>query len=468
MLPLQIMEEIESQAEEMKDLLKKLALIPAPSYREKKRAAFCRKWLATAGAEGVYTDDAGNVVYPYGCTVQRERISGVHEKVKATGLTRSRGDRALSKADNAGAKAADSDAQADSVNTVSAHDKIITTVIPDDEGADPQDFPLIVFAAHMDTVFPDMKPMPYKEYRERIYCPGIYDDTVNLVNILLAARFVTQHHLQPKGCGILFVCNTCEEGMGNLKGTRQLFADYGDRIKEFYTFDLVYNEIVDHAVGSCRFEVTARTKGGHSYLNFGNDNAIQRMAAFIQDLYTIELPENACHQDGTDYCLPGAYYSPGATPLSGKSSFNVGLIEGGTSVNTIAQKCTALCEYRSDSAAAMEELDREFRELFEKHKLKYDVIGIRPGEKLGEAAEQRRSEMLDMTAGIVKETTGMEPTRLSSSTDCNIPLSLGIPAICIGTCLGHGAHTREEYLIKSSLLPGRMIATEVVLSYFNL
>lgn len=457
MLPIEYAEEIEAQAKEAQALLKKLAQIPAPSYHEKKRGTFCQQWLTKAGAQGVYKDDAGNVVYPYGFSVKRERISGVHEKVKATGLSRSRGDRALTHADITGTKT-DSSTSADSSYTVHAHDKIKTTVLPDD------DLPLIVFAAHMDTVFPDTKPMPYKEYRERIYCPGIYDDTVNLVNLLLTARFVTQHRLQPENCGILFVCNTCEEGMGNLKGTRQLFADYGSRIKEFYTFDLVYNEIVDHAVGSCRFEVTARTQGGHSYLNFGRDNAIQRMAAFIQDLYSIELPEDSYHGDGTDFCLPGAYYSPGATPLSGKSSFNVGTITGGTSVNTIAQKCSVLCEYRSDSKAAMDQLHEEFRALFEKHKLKYDIIGTRPGEDLGKRAEQRRARMLDRTAAIVKETTGIEPTRLSSSTDCNIPLSLGIPAICIGTCLGHGAHTREEYLDKASLVPGRKIATELVLS----
>ncbi len=391
--------EITEQAEEAKELLKKLSQIPAPTYHEKKRAAFCRKWLTEAGAKGVYVDDAGNVVYPYGFSVKRERGKG-------------------------------------------AHDKVHTTIIPDSAcHTDPDDFPIIVFAAHLDTVFPDTEPMPYKEYRERIYCPGIYDDTVNLVNLLLTARFVTSHHILPKDCGILFVGDTGEEGMGNLRGVRQLFSDYSGHIKEFYTFDLVYNEIVDRAVGSCRFNVTSRTHGGHSYLNFGNENAIQKLAALVQDIYAIDLPKG------------------------GKSTVNVGTISGGTSVNTIAQRATMLCEYRSDSAAAMEKLDTEFRRLLAKHKMKYDIIGVRPGENLSEKAEARRSEMLDKVSAIVRETTDITPKRISSSTDCNIPLSLGVPAICIGTCLGRGAHTREEYLVKSSLVPGRVIATEIVLSY---
>ena len=303
------------------------------------------------------------------------------------------------------------------------------------------DKPIVVFAAHTDVVFPDTERFHIKEDDQRIYCPGIYDDTVNLANILLAARLVTRHQFEPEGCGILFVCDTCEEGMGNLAGTRKLFEEYKGRIKEFISFDLVFDEVVNRAVGSGRFRVTAKTEGGHSYLAFGNENAIQKMAAFIQELYRIELPH------------------------AGKCTFNAGTITGGTSVNTIAQECTLLCEYRSDTGRGMRLMDRLFKRLFEKYDLEYEVIGIRPGENLSSAARARREEMLVNTERIIRDNTGVTPTRVSSSTDCNIPLSLGIPAICLGTCEGGGAHTREEYLEKSSLIPGRMTATELVLGY---
>ena len=303
------------------------------------------------------------------------------------------------------------------------------------------DRPIVAFAAHTDVVFPDMDRFRIKEDAERIYCPGIYDDSVNLANILLAARLVTQHQFKPKDCGILFICDSCEEGMGNLAGMRKVFETYGKRIEEFYSFDLVYNEIVNRAVGSGRFKVTARTEGGHSYLAFGNENAIQRMSAFIQELYATKLPD------------------------AGKCTFNAGTITGGTSVNTIAQECTLLCEYRADTARGMRLMDRLFRRLFEKYHLEFEIIGMRPGESLNSAAKDTREAMLENAESIIESITGSKPERVSSSTDCNIPLSLGIPAICVGTCEGGGAHTREEYLEKSSLIPGRMIATELVLGY---
>ncbi len=303
------------------------------------------------------------------------------------------------------------------------------------------DNPIVVFAAHTDVVFPDTDRLVLTEDEECIYCPGIYDDTVNLVNVLLAARFVTQRKAVPDGVGLLFVCDTCEEGMGNLAGVRKLFEEYKGRIKEFYTFDLIYGEVVNHAVGSCRFRVTTQAEGGHSYLRFGRENAIQKMAAFIEDMYTITVPD------------------------IGKCTYNVGTITGGTSINTIAPECTVTCEYRSDSHAGMNAMDQLFKDLFKKHGVDYSVIGLRPSENLSDEAAARREAMLKNTERIIRGVTGSNPRRVSSSTDCNIPLSLGIPAICLGTCEGTGAHTRGEYLKKSSLLPGRMIVTELVLNY---
>ena len=93
------------------------------------------------------------------------------------------------------------------------------------------DRPIVAFAAHTDVVFPDMDRFRIKEDAERIYCPGIYDDSVNLANILLAARLVTQHQFKPKDCGILFICDSCEEGMGNLarpgSGSVFIICGYG-------------------------------------------------------------------------------------------------------------------------------------------------------------------------------------------------------------------------------------------------
>ena len=123
-----------------------------------------------------------------------------------------------------------------------------------------EDKPLVVFMAHTDVVFPDTTPLPLKEEDGKICCPGVGDDTANLVALLLTARYVTQKHLSVKDCGILFVCNSCEEGMGNLKGSRKICETYGSRIREFYSFDGTMGWLVNRAVGSARYSVTEVTR----------------------------------------------------------------------------------------------------------------------------------------------------------------------------------------------------------------
>ena len=139
--------------------------------------------------------------------------------------------------------------------------------------------------------------------------------------MMMVIKFIVKKGLKPEG-GILFVANSCEEGLGNLKGTRKLFEDYAGRVKKFVSFDSNIHKINDRCVGSHRYEVEVLTKGGHSYTAFGNKNAIAALADMIHDLYAIELPvrENS------------------------RVTLNVGIVEGGTSVNTIAQSAKMLCE----------------------------------------------------------------------------------------------------------------------------
>lgn len=305
----------------------------------------------------------------------------------------------------------------------------------------------VVFMAHTDVVFPDTEPLPLKEENGRICCPGIGDDTANLAALMMAAKYVTEKALVPKGCGILFVCNSGEEGMGNLKGSRKICEDYAGRIREFYSFDGTMRGVVNCAVGSARFRVAVKTPGGHSYARFGNANAIANLAAIISKIYGLEVP-----------------------PV-GKTTYNVGVIEGGTSVNTIAQEASMLCEYRSDREDALRYMEKKFAEIFEAQRspdvsVLVETVGLRPCEHLNDAQAARRAEMVADACRLLKEITGTEPVPGSSSTDCNIPLSLGIPSTCYGTYLGEGAHTREEYVEKASLKAGYQVAFASVLKYF--
>lgn len=369
---MKIKEYVKAHADELFALLKALAFIPAPTGMEDARAEFCKRWLESAGAEGVYIDEKKNVVFPYLCEGKRE---------------------------------------------------------------------LTALFAHTDTVFPDTEPMPYSDDGEIIRCPGICDDTANLAALMMTAKFMVENSASAPS-GILFVCNSSEEGLGNLAGARQVFSDYKGRIARFVTFDAMMNEVADRCVGSHRYEVTVKADGGHSYLAFGNKSAVAELSRIITEIYAISVPE----KNGT------------------KTTYNVGLISGGTSVNTIPESASMLCEYRSDDLECLNTMKASFENIFDgARKRGVDVsvklIGERPCMGDVDRAEQER--LASLCERTVEEVSGIKTRRISSSTDCNIPLSLGVPAVCISACMGGGMHKRSEWLEKSSLPIGLEIAINV-------
>lgn len=296
---------------------------------------------------------------------------------------------------------------------------------------------LTVFCAHTDTVFPDMEPMPYVDDGEKVHCPGVGDDTASVVVLMLMAKYYLEKKIQPDG-GILFVCNSCEEGLGNLKGARQLLKDYEGRIKQFVSFECGLNVIRNQSVGSHRYEVEVFTEGGHSFGKFGNTNAIAELSRIVAEIYKIEVPR----KEGT------------------KTTYNVGTIEGGTSVNTIAQNAKMLCEYRSDDRECLAVMQEKFQKIFaaaetEKVRVQVKKVGDRPCSNIDKA---KIDALIARVAPMIEEVSGEKIVLTSSSTDCNIPLSLGVPALCVGVNTLSGAHTREEWVEKESLIPGLEIA----------
>ena len=364
---------IESHQQEAYDLLLELAQIPAPSNQEQLRAEFCKNWLEAQGAEGIYVDDALNVIYPVGVTAEN---------------------------------------------------------------------PLVCFVAHSDVVFPDTQPLPLRVEDGKIFCPGIGDDTANVVALMMAAKYIAEHKLQPKDKGLLLVINSGEEGLGNLKGTRKLMADFGHRIQEFITFDAHDCQGVGIAVGSRRYRIEIDTEGGHSYTAFGNRNAIAYMASLIDTLYTIKLPPK------------------------GKTTYNVGTISGGTSVNTIAQHAEMLYEFRSDEAESLEIMDRHLQAAVEFYRTKGIQVTVTPvGDRPcgGDVDTERVQAMMDRANEASVRYYGKPHSFGRGSTDSNIPLSMGIPSICVGCYNGDKSHTREEWVEIDSLLPGLKFAFDLIL-----
>ena len=372
----EILDYIEAHRQEGYELLLELAQIPAPSNHEEKRAAFCKAWLEKQGAEGVYIDEALNVIYPVGCA---------------------------------------------------------------------EDKNLMVFMAHSDVVFPDTEPLALKVEGDRIYCPGIGDDTANVVAILMTAKYIAEMKLQPKDCGVLLVINSGEEGLGNLKGSRKIMADFGSRVREFVTLDGRTHSCVNRAVGSKRYRIEIDTEGGHSYANFGNRNAIAVLASMIDQLYAIEVPS------------------------IGRTTYNVGTISGGTSVNTIAQHAEMLYEFRSDEREALTIMQAELDRIVESFRnmgisVTVTLVGDRPC--AAPVDEKKMEAMIRRAEEAAQRRYGHGITCRSGSTDCNIPLSMGIPSLSLGCYRGNGAHTREEYVEASSLHAGLQFAYDLILHHF--
>jgi len=296
---------------------------------------------------------------------------------------------------------------------------------------------ITVFAAHTDTVFPDTEPMPYFDDGEKIHSPGVSDDTASVVVLLLTAKYFLENRLVPEK-GIMFVCNSCEEGLGNLKGTRQLFSDFDGRIKQFITLESKLDVVNDQCVGSHRYEVNALTEGGHSYGAFGNRNAIHAISEIVNEIYKIQVPK----KEGT------------------KTTYNVGTISGGTSVNTIAQDAKILCEYRSDDVECLQYMQSRFESIFENAKkdgvhIEVTKVGDRPCANINkEKIEDFKNTVVPVIESIIEK----KVTFKSGSTDCNIPLSKGVPALCIGASTNFGMHTREEWVDKKSIVTGLKIA----------
>jgi len=365
---------IHSVQPELRQLVRDMCAIPAPSGHEGNRAEFCRNWFARNGGTDVFVDEALNVICPWNVT-------------------------------------ADND--------------------------------LMVFMAHTDTVFPDMDPLPFSEHDGRMFCPGVTDDTANLAVLMVCARYVLKHAVAGK-TGILFVANSCEEGLGNLKGSRAVMDAYGSRIREFVTVDGSHlNAIVTEAVGSHRYRVTVRTEGGHSFAAFGNRNAIQALSAVIQDLYAVEVPVEG----------------------NSKTTYNVGQISGGTSVNTIAQQAEMLYEYRSDHLNCLKHMEEIFMGIIEAHRATgLDVQAERIGDRPcgGNVNREAHEALIARAEGFIRNELQMEPACRSGSTDANIALAEGIPAICISGCSGGGCHTREEWLDIASLEDGCSLLMEML------
>ncbi|WP_442597841.1 M20/M25/M40 family metallo-hydrolase [Neobacillus sp. D3-1R] len=291
------------------------------------------------------------------------------------------------------------------------------------------DGPKLVVSAHLDTVFPEGTDVKAKERDGKIYAPGIADDGRGLAVLLTLVRALNESNVKTTG-DLLFVATVGEEGLGDLRGVKGLFGDNHD-IDGFISIEPgTPNEITYLATGSRRYRITYKGPGGHSFGDFGMPSAIHALGRAIAKISDVQVSKNP------------------------KTTFNVGTITGGTSVNTIAQSASLVLDMRSTSQDELSVLEKEVLEILEQSakdensrwgkdviKVETELVGDRP------AGSQPVDSVIVQAAQAAASVLGFEPELNNpSSTDSNVPISLGIPAVTLGGGGDYGGcHTLEEY-----------------------
>ncbi len=313
---------------------------------------------------------------------------------------------------------------------------------------------MFAIAAHLDTVFPPGTDVTVKSNGARLNGPGLVDDTRGLIAMLTIADALEKAGIQTKRT-LLFVANVGEEGLGDLRGGKYLFHEgkYRDRIDGFISIDGDgSNRFVMREMGSRRYRVTVTGIGGHSFLNFGRPNPAHALGRIIAHLADMQVP---------------------ATP---KTTYNVGRIGGGTSVNSIPFESWMEFDMRSEEEDSLIRLEREFLRLAQLGveeenqeressgtavKLDAKMIAIR------HATSNPINESLAKCARWAAVTLGFgEPVPYTGSTDTNTPLTMGIPAITIdGGGKAGNLHSLEEWFEPADSYKGIQRALLTVLAY---
>ncbi len=294
-----------------------------------------------------------------------------------------------------------------------------------------RDRPALLVSAHLDTVFPADTDLSIRYEGDRVYGPGIGDNSAGLSGLLRLAEVYQRFNL-PTTSDIWFVANVAEEGLGDLRGMRAVIDRLRTRLGAVVVIEgCDFGSLHHQAIGVRRFRIEASGPGGHSWGNFGTPSAIHvlvRLAARLTELYV---------------------------PLSPRTTFNIGTISGGTSVNTIAQHASMLLDLRSVSSAALADLVNEVYRLVEEAALEQPEVHlqlIKVGDRPSGAIP--REHPLVQAAVAAYQMVGAQISFQQSSTDANIPLSIGMPAVCVGLTDGGNAHRTDEYILPANLSRG--------------
>lgn len=289
--------------------------------------------------------------------------------------------------------------------------------------------PTLLLAAHIDTVFPKETDIKVRTDGEILRAPGVGDNSASVATMLWAAKLLRESGILPEG-DVIFAATVGEEGLGNLRGIRAVMERFGAEIDYVIALDGSLGSMVRQGVGSRRFRLVVRAEGGHSWGAFGSPSAIHSLGRIIAGISEIRVPPNP------------------------KTTFNVGTISGGTSVNTIASRAEAVIDMRSLDLDELRRLEERVRRIVSDVcrqcgvTADMELLGDRPVGMIPE------DHPLCLAVRSVHHQMGLQTRAYPSSTDGNVPLSQGIPAVTVGVTLGGNGHRLDEYIHSSPLARG--------------
>lgn len=278
----------------------------------------------------------------------------------------------------------------------------------------------VLVAAHTDTVFPHGTDLTITEQNGKLHAPGIGDNTIAVAAVAHLKAAFERLGEQP-AIDLILTGNVGEEGLGDLRGMRAVMDANPDIVGAIAVEGMALGSVTYEAVGSKRYKVTVKGPGGHSWIDAGQPSAIQHLCDLIAQMGQIELSDNP------------------------KTTFNAGIFHGGVSVNTIAPEAHAVLDMRSTSAESLGDLVKQIDEIIAGPKpdgisVACETVGDRPA-----GAQPIESPLVQIARHVLLE-LGIDPKSRPGSTDANVPIARGIPAICIGLTTGSNAHREDEYI----------------------
>ena len=297
--------------------------------------------------------------------------------------------------------------------------------------------PPVVVSAHTDTVFRETTKLKVERTAERISAAGIGDNSLGVAGLFGLLWLLRDQGILLPG-DLWLVANVGEEGLGDLRGMRAVVDRFGNRPLAYIVLEgMALGQIYHRGLGVRRYLVQVQTPGGHSWVNYGSPSAVHELVRLANRLLGLSLPSEP------------------------RSSLNVGVIAGGLSVNTIASQARLELDLRSEDYSALLGIVGKVESLVRKANrpgvsANLEVIGDRPVGKI-----PADHPLVSLAYRSLLE-QGVEPCLNIGSTDANIPLSMGLPAICLGLTMGNGAHTDREYIQTRPLSRGlRQVAAVV-------